>query len=67
MGLYKMCVPNAMQEHIFTDDVAICLAWSKEKAIKKFKRLYGYDDEVMNLCVNRVHFNSFKIAILTSY
>lgn len=67
MGLYKMCVPNAMKGHVFTDDVAICRAWNKEQAIKKFKRLYRYTDKQMILCVNKVHFNKRKIAILTSY
>lgn len=65
--LYKLCVPDAMQEHRFTDDVAICWAISKKRAIRKFKRLYDYDDQTMNTSVSRVRFNNWKIAILTDY
>ena len=68
MKLYALCVPNAMKGHKFTDDVAICRAWSKRQAIKRFRRLYGYSDKVMDNCVNRIHFNRhFKMAILTDY
>lgn len=65
--LYKLCVPDAMQEHRFTDDVAICWAISKKRAIKKFKRLYDYDDQIMNTSVSRICFNKWQIAILTDY
>ena len=65
--LYKLCVPDAMQEHGFTDDVAICWAISKKRAIRKFKRLYDYDDQTMNTSVSRICFNKWQIAILTDY
>lgn len=67
MKLYKLCVPNAMKEHIFTDDVAICWAWSKKGAIKKFRKLYSYSNSIMELCVHKIHFSKLGIAILTSY
>ena len=65
--LYKLCVPDAMQGHRFTDDVAICWAISKKRAIRKFKRLYDYDDQTMNTSVSRICFNKWQIAILTDY
>lgn len=58
--------PNAMKEHKFTDDVALCKAVSKSQAIKIFSRLYSdiKDDEVF---IVKKGFNSYGIAILTDY
>lgn len=53
-----------MQEHLFNDDVAICIARSKREAIKKFKRMYA---EIQQDEVNEVWFNHQDIAILTDY
>lgn len=54
------------------DDFAICRAWSKKHAIKKFKRMYSDDifthftDKVEN-CVERVKFNHCGISVLSDY
>ena len=50
--------------HIATDDCALCKAWSKKKAIKKFQKLYCNFDESN---VSRVKYNTYGIAILTDY
>ena len=54
------------------DDYAICRAWSKRRAIKKFKRMYcdtvfasGWR-KVEN-CVERVKFNKHGISVLSDY
>ena len=50
--------------HNANDDCAICRAWSKKQAIKKFKMMYC-DLEESN--VFRVKYNKYGIAILTDY
>ncbi len=51
-------------DHTATDDCALCRAWSKKKAIKKFQKLYC-DFNKSN--VSRVKYNKYGIAILTDY
>lgn len=62
--LFAYALADQMQGHRFTDDVAICKATSKQKAIKRFRALYGLADETN---VFEVRFNSYGVAILTDY
>ena len=67
MFLYCLFIPNSMENddnHTATDDCALCRAWSKKQAIKKFKKLYCNFDESN---VSRVKYNKYGIAILTDY
>lgn len=59
--------PDAMVEHRFTDDVALCFALTKKKAIKKFEQLYKIDLNDKKTEIFRVGFNYLGIAILTDY
>lgn len=63
MFLYCFARPNQMVDHRFTDDVAICRAWSKKAAIKKFSVLYAGVEEKEVSRIN--HFKNVKI--LTDY
>ena len=64
--IYCFARPNQMVGHKFTDDVAICFAFSKRKAIEKFSLYYT---KVRPSEVKRV--NLFTtcpfISILTDY
>ena len=62
--LWCYAFPNAMVNHKFTDDVAICYADNKDSAIKKFGSLYLNIDEKD---VSEVKFNYRGISILTDY
>lgn len=62
--LYSFARADAMKDHLFTDDVAICFALNKKRAIKKFLKLYADIEEYE---VKKVRFNICKIAILTDY
>lgn len=62
--LFAYALADQMQEHDFTDDVAICKASSKRQAIKKFRQLYGLADQTN---VFEVRFNGYGVAILTDY
>jgi hypothetical protein len=53
-----------MEEHKFRDDVAICKAISKQRAIKKFSKLY---ECVSKEEVRVVVFNRKLPSILTDY
>ena len=48
--------------HNANDDCAICKAWSKKQAIKKFKRMYCDFEESD---VFRAKYNKYGIAVLT--
>ena len=63
--IYCYAKPNAMVDHKFTDDVAICMASSTEEAIDKFKQLYDdiTEKDVFPCAMN----NKWGVAILTSY
>ena len=50
--------------HNANDDCAICKAWSKKQAIKKFKRMYCDFEESD---VFRAKYNKYGIAVLTDY
>lgn len=67
MFLYCLFIPDSMKNdgtHNATDDCALCKAWSKKKAIKKFQKFYCNFDESN---VFRVKYNTYGIAILTDY
>lgn len=63
--LYAYAEPNQMVDHVFTDDVAITYASSKDEAISKFKVYYGNADD-SNVCEITI-WTENGIAILTSY
>lgn len=46
------------------DDCAICKAWTKKQAIRKFKILYCDFNESN---IFRVKYNKYGIAVLTDY
>jgi hypothetical protein len=50
--------------HNANDDCAICKAWTKKQAIKKFKMMYRDFDESN---VFRVKYNKYGVAVLTDY
>ena len=67
MFLYCLFIPGSMgndSNHTATDDCALCKAWSKKGAIKKFQKLYCDIDESN---VSHVRYNKYGIAILTDY
>ena len=41
MPIYVYARPNQMKGHKFTDDVALCKAWTLKGAIKKFSKYYS--------------------------
>lgn len=65
--LWCLSVPNAMEEHTFTDDVALCRASTRDDAIKTFSKLYSYDFDKNPGYVKKVWFNDDGVAILTEY
>ena len=67
MFLYCLFIPNSMPDdeiHNAHDDCAVCKAWSKRRAIRKFQKLY-YDFDESN--VFRVTYNNYGIAVLSDY
>ena len=50
--------------HKANDDCALCRAWSKKQAIKKFNKLYCDFTEAN---VFRVTYNKYGIAVLSDY
>ena len=66
MFLYCLFIKGTMNDeaHNANGDCAICKAWSKKQAIKKFQRLYKDFDESD---VSRVKMNSYGIAVLSDY
>ena len=67
MFLYCLLIPNSMENdsiHTTTDDCALCRAWSKKNAMKKFQKLYCNFDQSN---VFRVEYNKYGIAVLTDY
>lgn len=63
--LWYYAKPDQMEEHKFTDDVAVCKAITKKEAMKIFSEYYG------NMTAADVHELAFepnrKILILTDY
>ena len=67
MFLYCLFIQGSMpgdETHNAHDDCAICKAWSKSQAIKKFGKLYCDFDESN---VFRVTYNKYGIAVLSDY
>ena len=62
-NLYVYAAPDQMQEHKFSDDVAITYAETKEEALTNFRKLYDITIDDVEL----VSFNDFGVAILTDY
>lgn len=65
--LWCYTYPDAMIDHRFTDDVALCFALTQKKAVKKFERLYKIDLMDIKTNVFRPGFNWLGVAILTDY
>ena len=66
MFLYCLFICGSMlgDEHNANDDCAICKAWSKKQAIKKFQTMYcGFDESN----VSHVKYNTYGIAVLSDY
>lgn len=65
MRLWYYAKPDQMEEHKFTDDVAVCKAVTKKEAMKIFAEYYG------NMTAADVHELAFepnrRILILTDY
>ena len=67
MFLYSLFIANSMINdgtHIANDECALCRAWTKKKAIKKFQKIYCNFDESN---VSRVRYNTYGIAVLSDY
>ena len=67
MFLYYYFQPDSKKDDDFyndNDDCALCRAWTKKQAIKKFHAMY---DNVNDNNVSRVRFNSYGVAILSDY
>ena len=67
MFLYCLFIQGSMpgnETHNAHDDCAICKAWSKSQAIRKFRKLYCDFDESN---VFRVTYNKYGIAVLSDY
>ncbi len=67
MFLYCLFIQGSMpgdEIHNAHDDCAICKAWSKKRAIKKFQTMYDDFDETN---VSRVKYNRHGIAVLSDY
>ena len=61
--LWCYTVPDAMVDHNFTDDCAICFAFTRKRALKKFRKLYSF---APNESISKVYFYE-GVAILTDY
>ena len=67
MFVYCLYIIGSMTRneiHNAYDDCAICKAWSKKRAIKKFQKMYCNFEESD---VFRVKYNKYGIAVLTDY
>jgi len=46
------------------DDCAVCRAWTKKRAMLKFKKMYrGFDGN----SVKKVRYNAYGIAVISKY
>lgn len=64
--IYCFARPDQMDEHNFKDDVAVCKAISKKRAIQKFSKLYDNvkEQEVFKV---KLKFRSRFPKVLTDY
>ena len=65
--IYCFARADQMVGHRFTDDVAICMAISKQKAIKKFSKLYANVQEKDVSKVSLIELIKGRVEILTDY
>lgn len=63
MFLFAYYLPDKDQSNGY-DDYAICRAWTKNQAIRKFKKLYAI---VNDNTVKRIKYNKYGIAIISDY
>lgn len=63
MGIYCFTSPDQMEDHKFTDDVAVVWEISKKSAIKKFSVLYA---DVQENEVDKIGFWT-RTRVLTDY
>lgn len=61
--LWCYTVPDAMIDHNFTDDCAICFAFTKKRALKKFRKFYAL---APNESISKVYLYE-GVTILTDY
>ncbi len=59
--LYVLSAANAMTDHTFTDDVAICWAESKKEAAEN----YSYED--IENYISEPSYNYLGVAVLTDF
>ncbi len=65
MFIYSHFVKGALPPgHKGNDDCAICRAWNKKNAIKKFSKLYINANEDN---VKRAFYNIYRIFIISDY
>ena len=65
--IYCFAKANQMVGHRFTDDVAICIAISKKKAIEKFGKPYANVREKDVFKVSLIKLIKGSVEILTDY
>lgn len=62
--LYAYSLAGQLDEHEFSDDVAVCWASSIHEAIWKFRKMYA---RASKHNVKEVSFNDKGVAVLTEY
>ena len=62
--LYAYSLAGQLEEHEFSDDVAVCWAFSIQEAIWKFRKMY---ERASKQNVKEVSFSNRGIAVLTEY
>lgn len=65
--IYCFARADQMVGYRFTDDVAICMAISKQKAIKKFSKLYANVQEKDVFKVSLIELIKGRVEILADY
>lgn len=65
--IYYFAKANQMVDHRFTDDVAICIAISKKRAIKKFGVFYANIQEKEVFRISLISLIKGRVKILTDY
>ncbi len=65
--IYCFARADQMVGHDFTDDVAICIAISKKKAIEKFSKFYANVREKDVFKVSFIKLIKGRVEILTDY
>lgn len=65
--IYCFAKADQMIGHRFTDDVAICIAVSKKKAIEKFSKPYANVSEKEVFRISLIKLIKGRVEILTDY